>query len=257
MTDKFNRLRAPAIALFAVSFVFAHTLFAAEVPVATNWVSEYLSAPKPKEGTFVQRIVAVRPLPEKGMPQFSDINRAVLAESTYFQTVDPRNFQWDLRLNSKDDSELRDFGFLQKVSDADTLLIQHGDGKWGVRFKGRSSDADFETEFKMNPKGEAKDAATALFPLLGYDGVILDTSGPFVLVGSTAKTLGQPNIQAMALVDSSEKLSLKNDSREGAGLLSLVNVSGGFAVFEITLLGRGLKKLPVGTKVIIEKKSKR
>jgi hypothetical protein len=108
----------------------------------------------------------------------------------------------------------------------------------------------------MNPKAETKDAAAALLTLFAYDGVILDVAENYVLVGSTSKILGQPNVQAMALKDSSTKISMKKVPREGAGLLSLVDVSGSYAVFEITLLGRGLSKLPVGTKVIIEKKSK-
>jgi hypothetical protein len=256
MSDKNLQFSNTRAILFTIISCISSPVFASEAPDAATWVKEYLSAEKPTEGVFVERIVAVKALPEKGIPEFPELKRSVLAEATYFQTVDLKNFMWDLRINSKDDSELRDFGFIQKISAADTLLIENGEGKWGVRFKGKNESQNFDTEFKMNPKGEAKDAATALFPLFGYDGIILDTQGTYVLIGSTAKILRQPNVQAMALADSSEKVSLKNVAREGAGLLNLVSVSGGFAVFEITLLGRGLKKLPVGTKVIIERKSK-
>lgn len=240
-----------------VSIFTTPSVLAADLPLkASAWAKEHLSAVEKRQGNYPEKIIAVKGLGESGLPIFPEIDRSGLVEKSYFKTLDIRNLQWDLRLNSKDDSELRDLGFIQKISSADTLLIERGDGRWGVRYKGQDDSSNFETEFKLNPKAKADDAAIALLSLFAYDGVILDVAEKFVLVGSTAKILSQPNLQAMALTESANKVSLKGAPREGAGLLSLVDISGGYAVFEITLLGRGMSNLPIGTKVIIERRSK-
>ena len=73
-------------------------------------------------------------------------------------------------------------------------------------------------------------------------------------MGSTAAILGAGQIQALAVGDSISKFSLKADERKGAGLLSLSENKDGVAVFDIVFLGQGVKDLPTGTKLIIEKK---
>ena len=230
--------------------------FAADAPKAADWSKRFVASASKGEGQFPLIILAVKSLGGSGNPVVLDMNQAELAKNTYFNTADVKNLEWDFRLNSKDDSELRDLGFLQKVSAADTLLIEMGEGKWGVRFKGKIEADNIDAEFKMNPKADAGDAAAVLLKLFGYDGVILDVVENYVLVGSTSKILSQPNLQAMALADSSEKISMKKVARDGSGLLSLVDISGGYAVFDITRLGKGMSKLSTGTKVIIEKRSK-
>ncbi len=107
---------------------------------------------------------------------------------------------------------------------------------------------------KSGKSTKPADIVAWLMAQFGWDGVVLDQRGDYLLVGSTAAILATPQIQALAVGDSTGKLALKAAERKGAGLLSLSDTRGGIGVFDIVFLGQGVTSLPVGTKLIIEKK---
>jgi peptidyl-tRNA hydrolase len=64
-----------------------------------------------------------------------------------------------------------------------------------------------------------------------------------------------PQIQALAVDNSSAKIILKANERIGAGLLSLREAKMGVGIFDVVFLGQGITSIPVGTKLVIEKKN--
>jgi hypothetical protein len=99
-----------------------------------------------------------------------------------------------------------------------------------------------------------EDLIAWLTTILGWDGVVLEQRGHQLLVGSTSKILAMPQLQALAVDGSSAKIALGQNERKGSGLLSLVYAKSGIGIFDIVFLGQGVKEIPVGTKLVIEKK---
>ncbi len=87
--------------------------------------------------------------------------------------------------------------------------------------------------------------------ILGYHGVVVDSSGDFVLVSAAAGILS-PDINSLILKDSAEKTVIRPSDRLGLGLLKLERWAGKYGLFRF-VINEG--EVPIGSKVIIEVKS--
>ena len=209
-----------------------------------------------KTGAFPHVIVMVSALPEKGKgePKFLDVDFEAFNKLSFFQLPNMASAAWNLKLNKAKFAEMEAFDAILEASHADTVLVASDKGDWKFMRAGKDGKAETLLSTKGPKSTKPEDIVAWLPQALGWDGVVLDQKGDFLLVGSTAAILGAGQIQALAVGDSIKKYRLKANERKGTGLLSLSENKGGVAVFDIVFLGQGVKALPTGTKLIIEKK---
>lgn len=224
-----------------------------EAPPLATWQKDAVSV----TGAFPHHVLFVTELPAKGKGkvQFMNINAEEFNKLGYFKLADQASAAWDIKINGAASSKGDALVALQKTTNADTVILAPANGDWKFL---RAVGGKRETLYSAKPpkSTEPPDIAAWILSTLGWDGVVLAQQGEFLLVGSSAKILSQPQIQALAVTDSLDKFALKKDQRKGAGLLSLSENKDGTGVFDVVFLGQGIKEIPAGTKLIIEKKKK-
>jgi len=251
-------VRDPVVRLSMRSVLLSFALLlpgvaaAQDAPPLAAWMKEIKT---PAHAPFPYKIVAVKKIPKKGdEPDFAGFDIEDVEKLTYLRVADPQSVAWNYKLNEETYAEKEPLAALLLASGADTVLVAPEKGKWElVQLK------DGKPEVLVTapaPKGSrASDLAKWLPGALGWDGVVLAEKGEFLLVGSTSQILVTPEIQALAVSGSAGNFALAAD-RQGAGLLSLSEKEGGYGVFDVVFLAQDLKTLPVGTKLIIERKKK-
>lgn len=221
-------------------------------PPLDKWMQEALG----KTGAFPHVIAFVSKLPEKGkgLPEFLKLDDAAFNKLTYFQSINVLNAEWDVKLNADSFGDKDAMAVVLDVTKADTVVLAPEKGDWKIMRSGAGGKRQTLATAKKPKSTAPADVAAWLPTALGWDGVVIDQKGDFLLVGSTAAILATPQIQALAVSNSTDKFSLKANERGGAGLLSLSENKDGVGVFDIVFLGQGVTALPTGTKLIIEKK---
>ena len=222
-------------------------------PVAlAQWIGEATE----KSGSFPRTLVFVSSLPRKGKgtPEFLDVDRTGISEISYFKVADPSNAKWDLKLNRQKYAKSDSAKLAIELTGADTIVVASEKGKWRlVRFKANKRETIITPTKPASLKPD--EIVSWLFLSLNWDGVVLDRRSDVILVGSSAAFASIPETQALAVDRSAKKWRLKARDRKGAGLLSLSESKGGYSIFDIVFLGRGVSNLDVGTKIIIERKN--
>jgi hypothetical protein len=97
-----------------------------------------------------------------------------------------------------------------------------------------------------------KSIGILLKKIFGYDAVVLDSKGSFVLVASLFNEFEKKSIQALAFANSDRRLNVNKASDAGAGLMNLVDFKGAFGVFKIVFIDEDIKVLSPGTKLLFE-----
>jgi len=219
-------------------------------PPLAQWAADVKDAPT----SYPHVMAFVTDLPAKGMPKFLDIDHAAFNALGYFQVPDQVSVAWDMKLNHDAISKLNPFQVVLRLTQADTVVLAPPKGDWQFLRPGKHGERQVIAKVKPPQSTKPEDVVAWLSTTLGWDGVVLAQKGDFLLVGSTTQILSTAQVQALAVSNSSTKFLLKQDERKGAGLLSLSETKGGIGIFDIVFLGAGIKALPVGTKLIIEKK---
>jgi hypothetical protein len=224
-----------------------------EAPSLETWQAEAASV----SGAFPRKLLMVTALPAKGKGEvkFLDIDVDAFNKLSFFKIVDQKSAAWDIKINRSAEAKGDPLPGIIATTGADTVIHAPAKGDW--KFLRVAGKKRVTAHSAKPPKGKTpEDIASWILSSLGWDGVVLAQNGDFLLVGSSAKILSQPQIQALAVTDSGDKFALKKDQRKGAGLLSLSENKEGVGVFDIVFLGQGIKEIPAGTKLIIEKKTK-
>ena len=223
-------------------------------PALAPWVKEVAD----REVGVPRRLVFLRGLPAEDGDDLTflpvvdaDFNRA-----GFFQTVSTAHAAWDFKLNRQVLAAQEVGPMLRTLTAAEILVMTPPSEPWSVtvlRGGGRSDKA----LTARPPKSQAPAALVAwVHDLLGWDGIVLDQKGDYLLVAAPAALLQESGLQALAVRDSHRRFGLSPAERRGAGLLSMVEAKGAMAIFEIVFLGQGTKALPAGTKLLIQKKSR-
>ena len=214
-----------------------------------KWVDENLSKPS----VVPNRVAFVIDIPKKGVPQFLLFDAKKFNQLGFFQTVNAAAIAWDLKLNKRSFTDREGFDVAVTLSRADLIVHAPKVGDWSVFLA--KGDRKKPVAKGAPPVGNKEDDLAAwLTTILGWDGVVLEQRGHQLLVGSTSRILSQPQLQALAVEGSASKIGLNQNERKGSGLLSLIYAKAGIGVFDIVFLGQGVKEIPVGTKLVIEKK---
>lgn len=241
--------------MLALSALSSTTAFAQKKGDAAPPLEKWAEESKGKTGAFPHVIAIVTALPEKGKgePKFMSLDPATFNKLSYFQVPNQASASWDLKLNAAKFADMDALDAVLQLTKADTVLLAPDKGDWQFLRGNKGKRTVLHTA--KGPGSTKPDAIAAWIPAtLGWDGVVIDQKGDFLLVGSTAAILGAGQIQALAVGESIDKFSLKAAERKGAGLLSLSENKDGVAVFDIVFLGQGVTAIPTGTKLIIEKK---
>lgn len=228
---------------------------AAKAKDAAPPIDKWLEEIKSKPSGFPKNLVVLTAMPEKGKgaPKFLSIDTKVFNALSFVQAVDVASADWDIKLNKSKYEAMDAFETVVQLTKAEMVISAPASGDWEV-FDARGGK---KTSIKKAPAAKGttpQDIVTWLFTTLNWDGVVLEQKGDFLLVGAQAQAISSPQIQALAVDNSANKLLLTAAERKGAGLLSLSQAKGGVAVFDVVFLGQGVKALPAGTKLIIEKK---
>lgn len=214
-----------------------------------KWIAEVLSKVTEKP----RRIAFVSDLPLKGIPQFLKIDAVRFNQMGYFQVADVASRAWDMKLNKKSFGKGDSFDLAVSLTKADIIIHASKNRDWTVYSAGEGRRVVLA---KAPPPATTteEDLSSWLITVLGWDGIVLDKRGQQVLVGSTSLILALPQLQALAVGGSATRPLLLQNERNGSGLLSLVYAKNGIGVFDIVFLGQGVKDIPVGTKLVIEKR---
>jgi len=224
--------------------------FSQETP--EEWYKRLIESKKlDGQKSFPHNLIFVEKLPKNGPAKFKkDIDQSEFDGSGFFRIVSAKSVEWNFILNKKRYSKAEPQSIIFRNTEADTI-IDTGN-KWTMFHK---SAPGKPLIVLGEPENESVTSMQSfLIDKLGWDGVILDVKKNMVLVGSTAEILSQPEIQALAIEDSAQKLFINAKDRKGAGLLSLQKFSNGLGIFDVVFLGKGKNSIQPGTKLIIERK---
>ncbi len=225
-----------------------------DAPPLADWLSKY-KAKNSTKGAFPRKIAVVSGFAEKGeAPRFVNLDRDAFRQASYMEPADIESALWTLKIDPKRYAETDPKELVFLLTGADTVVVAAPKAEWEIlRLKdGKVSSVAKAKGLKEATKPER--VADWLPYALGWDGVVLERKGEFLLVGSTASLIATPEIQALAVTDSQGKFSLRGSERVGAGLVSLSTSSGGNGVFDIVFVGAGVRDIPAGTKLLIEKR---
>ncbi|MCX6127095.1 MAG: hypothetical protein NTV34_20420 [Proteobacteria bacterium] len=231
-----------------------HAEITVEAPDARKWLDSLNEAQL--KSIIAAKVVAVVESfggedSSEGPPKFLAIDFESCKLISYFDCISPANANFSAVLNSGPTSKGVPGVF--NITGADTVVFVK---EKKVFISGDEGKTIIETKIKANDfqKINLKILADGILTGLGYDGVILAVNDEHVLVGSTERRLKRVNLQALAISASQAKWSLGETQKKGASLLTLVNRSGPYAVFQLVVGEKKGDDLSVGTKIILESK---
>ena len=224
------------------------------VPSVRQWSQSYLAKnSNSDQGNFPLRVALVSSLPKRGLANPAALPTRELSALSYLRPTHAEDLAWSYKLNEPMLKDLNPFQSIFKASPVDTVIRTSGKEWHFLANKGGKPRLLLRTKRPTNPSNPEA-FAEWFFASLGWDGVVLDQKGPYLLVGSTSTILAMPQLQALAVKGSERKFSLKQGERKGSGLLSLGDTWQGFGVFEVVFLDQGVAALPIGSKLLIERR---
>lgn len=266
------------IACFSIFFsiAFSNIAHSASVPDINTWVKQVneAAAKKPGGALYPIRVAFVDDTYAKS-PKFLEFDLESFNNLGLYQAVQSTDLSWSWKLNdfqvkererkdksksaeTQPDSENKankalDLDSLLKTFDADVFVQAPSDPSKGwITFRIVNSTKEILAKEKSPSSFNTESLYRWLAKSFGYDGVVLDKKGEYLLVGSSTVFFKRKSMQAMAFRDSEKKFSLRPSEREGMGLLTLVKKSGSYGIFKVLFLGRGYAEVPIGTKVLVE-----
>ncbi len=176
-----------------------------------------------------------------------DFNSDMCGQVSFLSCVNGADFAYGLKINKLPqvikDTEFAKFSGAGGLiySDGEGVVFANADGKEVITIK----DAP-----KLTQKLDARRLFDRLLASLGYDGIVLDIKGDYLLVGTFDARLKKRDLQGLLIKRSADSLVINSKtSKEGGALLSLVGYYGGYAVFKSIIGGDAVK---LGQKVLIE-----
>lgn len=216
-----------------------------------NWIQEtYLG----NEDYRYSLIVVDSDFDDSSLPVISNISSEEIKGLSYFKLVNLDSYSWDLKLNAPALKGLSTKAILEKTTSANFYLFKPQRGS--VVFAKRNSSGRIEEMFSAKAKDSMSNEVlfSWIQKKLGWDGVVLAVDGNQFVVGAPASFLKE-EAQALAISGSATSDVLDPGERKGSGLLGLVQIKGGFGLFESIFVDSSSTIRP-GTKLIIEKKKK-
>jgi hypothetical protein len=266
MGTKKNLANAQLLILVAVLWCApTKATFGSEAPLSAKRWSELWRQQYEVNGAdskFIRKIVFVDKFVPKDIPVFASLNPSNFASFGYFQTIDDQDVSWSYLLNQANlpsmngetnspDSvaEMRD---LFKVADVDTIILTSEKPNWQfIRIHNGQPNTVLKVAPPTNTKSEAS-IAQWLSQNMGFDAVVLAKNGRFVLATAPKKML-QLNLQALAVNDSEERITMVGVEKEGKALLELVDIYEEYGVFKVATFGKEKSNIEYGTKLILQK----
>lgn len=222
-----------------------------DLQIIEGWIGEVTSRSYPVPRSIVFISSSTNSTAE--LPKFVEVDVQAFNALSFLKTLDVKNASWDLKLNKYRYRGRNALEVVHEVTKSELIVVANPDSDWELfHFDGGKSN-------KIATANKAKsfvpeDLVNWFFSTLKWDGVILDQKGDNLLVGSSSLFLKNPKTQALTALNSENKMSLNGVKIAGTGLLSLSTTHKGYGIFDVVFLGQGISKLPVGTKIIIEKK---
>ena len=239
--------------LFGVAHV-AYSEVAQPPPDAEAWV-ESLNQDQLMD-LKIPRVILVLESPIREKLESSEIkplhfDYGLCHEMSYLMCVNGDDFSYALLINKLPPKPTIDE--LMKLSAADGMIYSDGAQ---ILFRGRGEihDVSLAKAKRFAKNFEPRKLLDRLLHVLGYDGVVLDVRGEFILVGTFKYRLKHADAQGLLIKNSSDRLVLGSDiTREGAALITLVGQHQGYAVFR-SVISAASTVITKGQKVILEER---
>jgi len=252
-----NRQRRLAIFLMWSLFLFAKcpeafSEIADKAPLASEWAPRFLADSKkqalvkaPKVLTFVESFTSDDPV--RGKPLFLDFSLEECQAFAYFECVDAKSALFTQQINGTGNFPGAKGAMI--LTRADTVVFATKKGVF-VSIAGSNPIALGLNQETLKGKSITK-IFEKIFQVAAYDGVVLDTDGPNILVGSFKNRFEQKDLQGLVIRNSAGSYVLNATTRTGVSLIYLQNTWRGFAVFMEYANTNQLRAVP-GSKVILE-----
>ena len=226
----------------------------APVPPSPEDIAEGKRFLQEAMGAFPRRVLVLDDLGDKSAPRLSTLIHGAENRQGYFDWAQSNQLEWDMKLNYRRFKKVSGAALALMLSNADLIIHTASSGPWSLYRRGRKNSLQKIGESPAPPKEKMNDIVGWLFSALGWDGVVLGQKGDTLIVGSSRDILKTEGLQALAVNNSHGKWTLQDEERKGSGILSLVKTQGAFGYFDIVFMGSGVKSIPKGTKLILEKK---
>ncbi len=221
-----------------------------KAPDAKNW-SETFDRSDLDRRTVPIRVLVLESLKRSSSGALKTVplafNSDMCGQVSFISCVNGADFSYGLKIN-KVPQTIKD-AELAKVSGADALIYSDGESVVFANAYGKDL-ITIKDAPKLNKKLDARRLFDRLLASLGYDGIVLDIKGDYLLVGTFDARLKKRDLQGLLIKHSADSFFIHSKkSKEGAALLSLVGYYGGYAVFKSIIGGDTVK---LGQKVLIE-----
>lgn len=205
-------------------------------------------------GAFPKKILILEEMGEDGPPVLASLNLSENSPQGYFEVAHSKDLEWELKLNYRQNKKAKGHQLATDLSGADTIVHAPPSGNWSIYRIAKKGSLDKVANRTGPSQRSPKTIVAWIFETLGWDGVVLAQRGESLIVGSSSEILSHDGLQALSVNHSHGKWALPEAERKGSGIMSLVKRDGAFALFDIVFVGSGVNTIPVGTKLIIEKK---
>ncbi len=176
-----------------------------------------------------------------------EFNDEMCGQVSFMTCVRGADFSYGMKIN-KVPQVMKDSDF-SKLAGAGALIYANGSDVIFANAEGKDV-ININGSPKLTKKLDARRLFDRLLSSLGYDGVVLDVKGDYLLVGTFDARLKKKDLQGLLIKNSADSLVIQSKiAKEGAALLALVGYYGGYAVFKSII---GTESVQLGQKVLIE-----
>ena len=209
-----------------------------------------------EEDNVLRGVAFIESLGEEGKPVLFDLAAPRLKTFGYLRLCRNTDLSLGMTLNKKvlreGDNKLEwNMLNIYNACLVRTAVLMEGEDWKLVHKVGNKTTVEYEGKPVKGKLGPKK-LNSFIRKAIGYDGVILDVKGDFVLVGGFGDLM-KKQVQALVLKDSAKRLiaPVGKKKREGEAILQLVSQEGPYAVFKTLLSSNESGQPKVGAKVVL------
>jgi hypothetical protein len=181
-----------------------------------------------------------------------DFNFTLCNQTSFMTCINSADFMYGMRINKI--PEKIDEKTVLKFAQANAIIYQD-EKQLFLRAPGISAPLKIGASKLLDKELNVRNMFEKMFTALGYDGIVLDIKGDFLLIGTLDSKIKNPETQGLVIKNSAERVVIaEGGAKQGSSLIGLIDQYGGYAVFKVLVFSKS-KTVKVGQKVIIGKEN--